>query len=137
MRTTSQSAIIVWCGTLLGVAYWTRIWLAKLMTSHPISDELLSFLTDSPLVLLLFSPALLGLYAINAGIPLRCPLSRVGYGTYAGLILVIFVCWGPLPDETTDQMLSHGMATVICAAISVAVAAVILSHRIIQTQRVS
>lgn len=129
MRDASQPATVVWLGTLAGVLYWGRIWIAKLTAPTAVSTDLLSILSEGPFTIPLYLPALLGLYAINTGVCLRCQMAKCGYAAYTGLILLALTFGGALPDVGLDQDLSYGLAAALSSVITVAIASVIYVER--------
>ena len=119
MRDASHSATIVWLGTFVGLIYWLSAWIAPLASPSVGPEGVLLLLGSGPITAPLYTPALLGLYAINAGRPLGAPAMRVAYAAY----LLVFA-GTLLPAD-----IPHGLSMVACSAITIAIAVQLYGQR--------
>lgn len=121
MRDSAQSATVVWLGILIGIAHGVTAWTGPLTSSSDASAAIVAMVERGPFTLPLYIPVLLGLYALNAGIPLRCIVARgayIVYGITVGLACMSLEMCSPgsLADASTTPPIA--IATVISCVIA-------------------
>ena len=129
MRDPTRCSTIVWLGTLAGVSFWFANWVAPLVSTAGPSESVLAMLSRGAFTMPLYVPALLGLYILNTGLPLRCGRTRGAYAVYVAVLAVTSLHVGPFADPGPDYGFAFEVAISLSSAASVVIGQQIYTMR--------